>query len=287
MPGRGTALKQFARKWMKMTTSKFPAVLHAIPPARGPHGNKGATWLSIHGWCCDHRAMLPISRAFPERDHLLADLPGHGQSPPSDDLSINTVADAVLEAARHQAGNGRFVVIGHSMGALVALAMATRAPAHIAGLVLLDPAHIIPTERACETAEAMRRTLERFPPADIIRTFARAQLRGPLDTATATAFDMLVEGMAATPADVARRTWDSVMQYDGAAALAVLSTPTLVIGSDKPVNRLADLARASPHITTGQVAAAGHMVQFEAMDQVATMIRRWLVVTGVDTVDQD
>lgn len=214
--------------------------------------------------------MLPVAEAFPGVAHLLVDLLGHGRSPRAEDLSIRAQAEAVLAVAPP-----RFLVCGHSMGGQVALEIAARAPERVAAAVLLDPAHIVATEKVRASGEALRRQLAAREPAEILRAFARAQLVGPVDEER---FAPLVETMAATPAHTARRAWDEILAYDGQAALGLLSVPTLVVAIDKPVNRLADLARASKWITTGQVAASGHMLQFEAMPQVSAMIRRWLEV---------
>lgn len=235
--------------------------------------------LHVHGWCSDHRAMLPVARAFPNRAHILVDLPGHGRSPPADDLSIPAHAAAALAVAPDGA-----ILVGHSMGAQVALAAAAEAgPGRVAGVVLLDPAHLLPLEKAVEAGRGLAAQLATRPPAEIVATFARAQLVGPPDDPAA--FAALVAAMAATPAETARAQWNAILGFAGeggaAAALAALAVPALVIAAAKPVNRLSDLARASRHITTGQVAAAGHMLQFEAMDQVAAMVRRWLLVAGL------
>jgi pimeloyl-ACP methyl ester carboxylesterase len=230
--------------------------------------------LHVHGWCCDRRAMLPVARAFSGRGHLLVDLPGHGASPPGPDWAIGSHARAVLEVAPAGA-----LLVGHSMGGQVVLAAAaTAAPGQVSGVVLLDPAHIIPTEKALETGRRLADKLERHPPGEVVRAFARAQIQGPV--ADPQAFDALVEIMAATPPESARAQWAAILAWAeqglGAAALERLAVPALVISCAKPVNRLADLARASRQVMTGQVAGAGHMLQFEAMDQVAPMVRRWL-----------
>ncbi|MFN7176212.1 MAG: alpha/beta fold hydrolase [Thermaurantiacus sp.] len=235
--------------------------------------------LHVHGWCCDHRAMLPVARALPNRPHLLVDLPGHGRSPKAADLSIAAHARALLAVAPEGA-----ILVGHSMGGQVALAAAAAAPpGQVTGLVLLDPAHLLPTEKALETGRALADQLNARPPGEIIAAFARAQLVGPPDDPAA--FAALVAAMAATPAETARAQWDAILAFAGdggaAAALAALAVPALVIGCARPVNRLSDLARASRRITTGQVAAAGHLLQFEAMDQVAPMVRRWLAVSDL------
>jgi pimeloyl-ACP methyl ester carboxylesterase len=263
------------------------ACTQAAPPGRGATilsireraataPEAGLPFVLVHGWCCDHRAMSPVADAFPDRRHFLVDLPGHGGSADRGDAAISAQAAAVLSAVPV----ARFIAVGHSMGGQIALSMAASAPGRVAGAVLLDPARILPDEKVVAAGLAMQRNLARQPTADIVRAFARAQLRGPV--VAAAAFDLLVETMAGTPDDLARREWDAVMAFDGPAALAALAVPTLAIVVDRSANRPADLARASRCITTGQVAAAGHMVQYEAMDQAEAMIRRWLVVAAVD-----
>ena len=82
--------------------------------------------------------------------------------------------------------------------------------------------------------------------------------------------------MRGTDPAVTSAVWDAIRAWDGRAAIAEVVCPTLLIVVDKPLNRPADVARLNPKVTTGQVAGAGHMIQFEVMDQVAAMMRRFL-----------
>jgi hypothetical protein len=50
---------------------------------------------------------------------------------------------------------------------------------------------------------------------------------------------------------------------------------------ERTMNRLADLARLNRRVSTGQVTGSGHMLQYEVMDQVAPMIRRFLDLNGL------
>src|SRR5689334_3668723 len=68
-----------------------------------------------------------ISRGWPGR-WLAADLPGHGQSPWLDDYAPAQQARAVAEIVLEAPAPGRIVILGHSLGALLALELA--APRH-------------------------------------------------------------------------------------------------------------------------------------------------------------
>lgn len=92
----------------------------------------------VHGAASDHDAWLGVASAlsvagFPV---LAPDLPGHGLSAGAPLSSIEGLADwlaALLDAA----GVVQAVLVGHSMGSLVALECAARHPERVTGLALL------------------------------------------------------------------------------------------------------------------------------------------------------
>lgn len=233
-------------------------------------GKAGHPLLLIHGWSCDHTAMTPVADSFPDRHSISLDLPGHGRSPAADSYTIEAQAAAVLAAAPEKA-----VLVGHSMGAQIAVEAAVQAPDRVAGLVLLDPAPIVPHDSARSYVEDMHRHIQRLDPAqmsDMLEVFGRRQI---IRATEPTAIDALVETMTRTPAAVVRACWDAVCTWNGEAAFSRLTCPTLAIVIDRPLNRPANLAKALPKVMTGQVAGAGHMLQFEVMDQVAAMMSRF------------
>jgi lipase len=93
---------------------------------------------------------------LPGRTVLAPDLRGHGEStwdPPWD--AATHVAD--LLATMDAQGVGRFDVVGHSFGGLLATRLAATAPERMGRVVLLDPAVGLPPERVRDEAEATRR----------------------------------------------------------------------------------------------------------------------------------
>lgn len=102
-------------------------------------GTGGRLHLLIHGFAGDRTAWAVTAAALRRAGHRTAvfDLPGHGNNDaPAPDLT------ALTEAALAVANTlpGPLVLVGHSMGAAVAVALAARLGAKVSGLVLLTPA---------------------------------------------------------------------------------------------------------------------------------------------------
>ncbi|MFY1615942.1 alpha/beta fold hydrolase [Micromonospora sp. WMMD736] len=93
----------------------------------------------IHGLTYDRRQWGPVRRELatidPDRKVLALDLPGHGDSPRRDSYRMSEVAE-VVHAQVTEAGLAAPVVVGHSVGAVVATTYAARYP--VRGVVNLD-----------------------------------------------------------------------------------------------------------------------------------------------------
>lgn len=97
--------------------------------------------LLIHGWSSSSYAMSPLLPMLSRRYHCLAvDLPGYGDSAPSaQPESIEHYAELIAELIRQTNPSQGAVVVGHSMGGMIALTLATKYPDLVERLILLCP----------------------------------------------------------------------------------------------------------------------------------------------------
>lgn len=92
----------------------------------------------IHGAQNDHSVWTAQARALAAQGHavLAVDLPGHGRSAGPALATVEEMATWLLDLLA-TAGVARAVLAGHSMGSLIALEAASRAPARVRALALV------------------------------------------------------------------------------------------------------------------------------------------------------
>jgi pimeloyl-ACP methyl ester carboxylesterase len=95
----------------------------------------------LHGAQHDHSVWILQSRYLAHHGCAVValDLPGHGRSDGPAANSVEAIADRVA-AALEPLGNPRLLLAGHSMGSLIALEVARRLSARVAGVALLGTA---------------------------------------------------------------------------------------------------------------------------------------------------
>ena len=105
---------------------------HALDPQK-------PTVVFVHGAGLDHSTFGLQSRYFGYHGHnvLALDLPGHGRSAGPPLPTIGEMTDWVLKVVPE----GKFKIVGHSMGALVALECANRRPERVERIALIGVAY--------------------------------------------------------------------------------------------------------------------------------------------------
>ena len=95
----------------------------------------------IHGALNDHSVWTLLARWYAHHGYrvLALDQPGHGRSDGPPLASVEALADWVI-ALLDAAGVASAHLVGHSMGSLIALEAASRAPRRVAGLVMVGTA---------------------------------------------------------------------------------------------------------------------------------------------------
>jgi pimeloyl-ACP methyl ester carboxylesterase len=97
------------------------------------------TVLLLHGMGADHRGLLPLTRHWPGVRVIAPDLPGFGRSQPLGVAHSIVNYAHVLEALCAEGDLSNLIVIGHSLGASIALAFAALYPRRVRALVLICP----------------------------------------------------------------------------------------------------------------------------------------------------
>ena len=127
----------------------------------------------IHGALHDHSVWTLLARWFAHHGHsvLAVDLPGHGRSAGAPLGDVEALADWTL-ALLDAAGVQRTALVGHSMGSLIALEAAARAPQRVTRLMMVGSAYPM------KVSDALLATARDAPltAIDMVNAFSHATL---------------------------------------------------------------------------------------------------------------
>jgi pimeloyl-ACP methyl ester carboxylesterase len=223
----------------------------------------------IHGAGGTHQHWLHQVRELPQSSTYALDLPGHGRSEGEGCDTIAAYADwlvAFLDAA----GLEQAVLVGHSMGGAIALDVALRYPARLAGLGL------VATGARLRVAPAI---------LDGIRQRPEAAVRLICDTAFGpeASPEMARLGrrqMGAISPDVLYGDFVACDTFDLLGRLAGIAVPTLVLCGTQdyltPLKYSTYLRDQIPGATLHLVEGAGHMVMVEQPQRVSRALSGFL-----------
>lgn len=242
-------------------------------------GGDGRPVALVHGWCCDHSFFEPQIEHFTQagRRVIAFDLRGHGTSDaPDGRYTMGLFADDVawgLEwlGARHP------VVIGHSMGGIIAFDLAARYPNLPAAIVMLDSSIVRPAASAA-AVDGMIKALAGPDRVATMRNYVTGALFIPTDDPVREA--KLLDLMASAPAHVVVSAMEGMREFDPQLARGRIKAPSLYIAADEPGPRsdMAVLRDLLPQLAFGQTVGSGHFCQLEVPEQVNAMIDRFMAI---------
>lgn len=245
---------------------------------------RGPPLVLVHGWSMDAGFWASI-RGDLARTHsvLVPDLAGVGarRGVPASELTVSAQADSLARLI-DGAGRGPVTLLGHSMGAMISLALAQRHPALVERLIVVSPpvtgpACVYPDLRFI-ALPGIREISLRMMKIGLVRRIAatRFSFRVPVPPS-------LLDVAGSTPSEVIRHTALSLLATDMAPGLPQLRMPVLVLHGEKdaiitPTQPLILMARL-PHARLVVFPDVGHCPSIEAPDPFVAAVTSFVGIT--------
>jgi pimeloyl-ACP methyl ester carboxylesterase len=230
----------------------------------------------VHGAGSSSVVWMEVVRRLSHRCRVVApDLPGHGQSDrwhPPEEVSVAMYRDAVGTVCA-QLKIERAVLMGHSMGALIALDAAAAWPERVAGLILVNGGLRLPVDP--QIFVKLTGDFTRFG-----KWLARVVW------SPATPRDVVERwGTVAFTADqeITLADFRAVDRYDGTPLAPRVRAPTLVLGGADdlmtPPKLTHELAAAIPGARAVVVPDSGHMLAQEQPERFFAELESFLITS--------
>ena len=238
-----------------------------------PPGSAPPPLVLLPGTLCDERLFTPLitrlARSFDPQSFsaLTVMTADHG--------TLRAMAEAVLSAAPP-----RFALLGFSLGGLIALEIAVRAPERLVGLALVNvnPAPVPPDSFAIRrqaVLEAQAMGLGRFVLEKLWTSYV-----APLHQAD-TGLQKTLYEMAESLGIVAFRNQveAALTRRDYRPLLPSITIPTLVVAAEHdgicPAALQREMAASLPQAQFALIPRAGHFVLLEEQDAAALSVAAW------------
>ena len=238
---------------------------------------QGAGVVFLHGWMCNRSFWQRQCRELAGRNFrcLAVDFRGHGDSDaPAGGYSIKQLA-ADLSAAMAALEFGPAVVVGHSMGGMVAQRFCLERPQQTAALVLV----------ATIASDAEDRLISKRIASDATRMGFQRAFDRHFDAWFAPGAPESVRGwvktqMRSTPEDLGRALVGAYGRFDLTRRLGEIRRPTLVIGTrsddSAPPCQSRRLAELIPGAHLALIEDCGHFPMLEKPEQLSRKLLPFL-----------
>ena len=245
-----------------------------VPRPSATHSafGQGTPIVLLHGLGSSSNDWLATAQRLARRHRvILLDLPGHGESDMPEPFSLDGAAVS-LDRALAAIPGGPVVLVGHSLGGLVAAAEASEHPERIRGLVLVEAA-LRPQLPEDERARALERldTDYRGVLHEAYLSFGRDSVQGELLFRRAALLNPLMVQRWI------RLAWTG----DATEQVTRLTMPVLAVlaerswGHDESWESVADaLGYAGvPHLRGRRIDDCGHFIMLDRPDELAAVIQ--------------
>ena len=252
-------------------------------PACAERGRGKRAVVFLHGIGADHRAFARELDGFADGSRTLAwDMPGYGESPPLEAMTFAGLAEslaAMLDARKIE----RAILVGHSMGGMVAQEFVARFPDRVAALALVATSPAFGAAggdwQRQFLADRLRPLDEGKTPADLAPALVRGMVGDDPDPA---GIARAVACMSAVPAAAYRAALHCLVTFDRRENLAAIRCPTVALAGER--DRVAApavverMAQAIPGATFRTLPGVGHLVNLERPAAFDTALRGFLDV---------
>jgi 3-oxoadipate enol-lactonase len=235
-------------------------------------GGSGPTVLMLHGIGGGHLAFAPQVEALASAGYRAVawDMPGYGHSAPIEPYTFKGLAHSCI-ALIESLKCGEVVLLGHSMGGMVAQEVVARRPELVAKLVLCGTS---PSFGKPDGDWQREFIAERTAPLDAGRSMAELaevlvpQMVGP--GSLPEGVRLATHCMGLVPPATYRRALECLVTFDRRANLPQIQVPTLLVAGqydrNAPPAMMKKMADAIPGSTYLEMKGVGHLQNLEAPD---------------------
>lgn len=239
---------------------------------------KGKPLLLLHGYTDTSRTWSLIAPYLQDYRLLIPDQRGHGAS----DAPACCYATSVLADDARQfldaLGIERAAVAGHSMGSMVAIAMAAEYPERVSKIVLIGSTALIPVKRGdwlFEEVAALKAPLD--PSSPFMREWHPANQPNPVDPVFAKA---AMDELLAVPLHVWRGVMRELAYVPAGRHGADVKAPVLILSGEKDplftAEHHASLVKAFPGAEAHVLLGLGHNPLWEKPAELGRITARFL-----------
>ena len=209
---------------------------------------------------------------------LSPDLPGHGVNSLQHGVSVYQMVEAVAAlCARDEAQ--RALVVGHSMGGMVALELAHRYPDLVQALVLIDSV-IFPPAPLRTAIASLAEGMQKANPTATLDEAAAALFEAADDPSVKARYR---QSLGAIPVSVLREAFKAhLIDYDPVPIAIMCELPIAYVGAQRPLGDLNEIRSKIPNIRIGQVLGSGHFAPLLVPNQINSMIAGFIKAIGIE-----